>query len=119
MTCKEKYMKDYPNDGLGLVTDCPSSYGYLDDPEYCAEDYKEYWECAEDCEKCWGREIPEENDNKSGENIMTCKEKLTREHPEWSEVSINLMLNQLKVYHHQLQLIKKQRTIIHVQQLVL
>ena len=57
MTCREKLMKEFPefvNDSYtGGCADCPSSYGYLPDPnEYC--DITE-----STCRDCWDREIPE------------------------------------------------------------
>lgn len=53
MTCREKLKLDHPDwMEIDLIyhihNDCPSAYGYLDDPDCCAA------ECAE----CWSREIP-------------------------------------------------------------
>lgn len=50
MTCREKFMKDHPGCS-NYLNNCPSTYGYLDDPEECAGGY---------CERCWNREIPEQ-----------------------------------------------------------
>ena len=55
MTCKEKLIADHPKWTEMDINyrihhcDCPSVFGYLDDPDYCATD----------CAKCWNREIPE------------------------------------------------------------
>lgn len=39
MTCREKLALEHPDcinaDCLGGCVECPSHYGYLDDPEYC------------------------------------------------------------------------------------
>ena len=55
MTCLEKLKQEHPEEVLdkdGLPVDCPSSHGYLENPE---DDSCLYMEC----EKCWNREIPE------------------------------------------------------------
>lgn len=58
MTCREKLKIEHPD----LVGDryrggcslCPSTYGYLDSPDWC-DNGKKNKTCAE----CWDREIPE------------------------------------------------------------
>jgi hypothetical protein len=51
MKCREKLALEHPEcvtgRSAGGCIGCPSSYGYLDDPEDCG-----------DCHKCWDREIP-------------------------------------------------------------
>ena len=78
MTCKEKYMKDYPDADVDwhIRFKCPSDYGYLPDPYNCdaATDTE-----AMSCETCWNRELPEEN--KEEVKRMTCLEKYKKEHP--------------------------------------
>ena len=59
MTAREKLNMEQPdkvsNMYRGGCDGCPSSYGYLDDPddEYCGGEYN--------CKKCWDREIPEDD----------------------------------------------------------
>lgn len=57
MTCREKLMKEHPDyisdSYMGGCRDCPSSYGYLHDPDrYC-------YPTETTCRDCWDREIPE------------------------------------------------------------
>lgn len=59
MTCREKakiqhpeWVKDY---FIGGVLNCPSCYGYLEDPDFCSGSDSSV------CYKCWGREIPEKD----------------------------------------------------------
>lgn len=58
MTCREKLMKEHPDDveecWLGGCCGCPDDLNYLDKPEYCNN-------VGDDalCTKCWDREIPE------------------------------------------------------------
>lgn len=64
MTALEKYIEDHPEDiwvvhGGMLPANCPSLYGYLDDPTWCN------FEDGRDCNRCWNRRIPE---NKEKEN---------------------------------------------------
>lgn len=68
MTCREKLMKEHPecisDSFTGGCADCPSSYGYLPDPnKYCHV-------TDSTCRDCWDREIPE----KKEENIMNPNE---------------------------------------------
>ena len=57
MTCREKLELEHPELSgpryAGGCVECPSDYEYLDDPidELCGG--------AENCRKCWNREIPE------------------------------------------------------------
>ena len=77
MTCREKLKIEHPDrinmECLGGCVGCPSSYEYLDNPDYCED-------CnipvKERCAMCWDREIPETEtsfehgatDNKSEDN---------------------------------------------------
>lgn len=54
MTCLEKYMLEHP-DSHGCFSNCPSTYGYMPDPEYCCKESS----FTKNCAKCWDREIPE------------------------------------------------------------
>lgn len=58
MTCREKLMKEYPDDVdescLGGCRGCPDDHDYLDKPEYCLRIANNTR-----CTKCWDREIPE------------------------------------------------------------
>lgn len=60
MTCREKLKIEHPEHVkswfVGGCKNCPSTYGYLDVPDFCnnsniGTSYK--------CTRCWGREIPE------------------------------------------------------------
>lgn len=56
MTCKERYLKEHPEDIYPENTfkcDCPSEYGYLTDPTYCNSLNSDV------CNECWNREITE------------------------------------------------------------
>lgn len=59
MTCREKLAMEHPDliDDVyaGGCANCPSSYDYLDKPDYCGK-------CVNDCYLCWNREIPEETE---------------------------------------------------------
>ena len=81
MTCKEKYMREHPDESISEVikNHCPHHFSYIDKLDICPG-------CAvgEDCELCklcWNREIPEtldklEHENKKEkENMCECKEK--------------------------------------------
>lgn len=59
MTCKEQYIKDHPNLSEEHVkgamrNTCPHDYGYLDEAYWCNGRNED------NCKKCWGREIPED-----------------------------------------------------------
>jgi hypothetical protein len=58
MTCREKLMKEHPDDveecWLGGCCGCPDDHDYLDSPEYCNGSGDDAL-----CTKCWDREIPE------------------------------------------------------------
>ena len=76
MTCKEKLKLDHPDwtemeINYRLHCDCPSAFGYLDDPDYCATD----------CAKCWDREIPETDiiENKEENTVMSTTKKTKAE----------------------------------------
>lgn len=75
MTCLEKLAKEKPRflDGrcLGGAVSCPSTYGYMGDPEYCIDGGIE-----EMCRMCWQREIPEPD-----ETANPGAEKETVNHP--------------------------------------
>lgn len=63
MTCREKAAMEHPGClnrySLGGVDQCPHSYGYLDQPDFCP--YKVSAPCSDEaCTLCWNREIPEE-----------------------------------------------------------
>lgn len=66
MTCREKLKKEYPKNidhrHYGGCVGCPDHYGYLGRPEFCTQDGG----YLEKCTKCWDREIPETEDNKTG-----------------------------------------------------
>lgn len=70
MTCREKLTLEHPElvdeDYFGQCADCPSTYGYLGDPDFCPF-ITTNQTTNEKCTKCWDREIPEE---KKGEDIM-------------------------------------------------
>ena len=57
MTCREKLALEHAayigNEYPGGCRNCPSAYGYLDDPDYCGE------LDSRGCYECWNREIPE------------------------------------------------------------
>lgn len=55
MTCREKLKMEHPAAECYDVekSSCPSVFGYLDDPEWCILSDKV-------CERCWGREIPDD-----------------------------------------------------------
>lgn len=61
MTCREKLEMEHPEFVdycyVGGCSHCPSTYGYLDDPDYCSFRNSELTMCKE----CWDREIPSEN----------------------------------------------------------
>lgn len=70
MTCKEKFYLEHPNIYTDFIkTDCPHGYSYLDVPVYCTGDYDE-----DLCNKCWNREIPEEDDDININNIPYIKD---------------------------------------------
>lgn len=81
MTCKEKLAIEHPecfNPNLWAGVDtCPTVFGYHDKPDYCND---KSLSCDERCTMCWNREIPDPMNNE--EKKMTCKEKLTIEHPD-------------------------------------
>ena len=59
MTCREKAKIEHPEciNAVfeGGVAQCPRTYGYLEDPDYCYDTWDE-----SRCDRCWDREIPEE-----------------------------------------------------------
>ena len=70
MTCREKLKIEHPDhinmECLGGCAGCPSSYEYLDNPDYCSD---VNIPANERCTKCWDREIPEaETSNKHEDN---------------------------------------------------
>lgn len=58
MTCREKLKMEHPelvdSQYIGGCKHCPHEYGYLTAPDYCSEKPT----TADDCKKCWDREIP-------------------------------------------------------------
>lgn len=54
MTCREKLMKEHPEDNNGLCFGgchgCPSQFGYANRPDWCRIGF-------ETCAKCWDREV--------------------------------------------------------------
>lgn len=56
MTCREKLAQEHPDevgpDYIGGCANCPSTYGYLDNPKNCTPNDGM-------CTTCWDREIPE------------------------------------------------------------
>lgn len=71
MTCREKLKIEHPDiyNKYPFQTGCPSSYGYLDDPD-CS---------VFDCEGCWDREIPEPDASK--DECPTEEEHISEYHP--------------------------------------
>jgi hypothetical protein len=73
MTCREKLAKEHPDmidpNENGGCRGCPSSYGYLVDPDYCVCDESGMLQ-YERCDRCWSREIPEKNDTRKSEEIV-------------------------------------------------
>ena len=61
MNCREKLEMEHPEFVdycyVGGCSHCPSTYGYLDDPDYCSFRNSELTMCKE----CWDREISSEN----------------------------------------------------------
>lgn len=71
MTFREKLAKEYPDyvdeEYWGGCRYCPSDYGYetLEDKlRYCEDCSTE-----RNCRECWGREIPETEENKTSSKI--------------------------------------------------
>ena len=58
MTALEKVKKEYPGDFdfSNFPINCPSTYGYLEDPSYCKDPI--YGSFSKRCSDCWNREIP-------------------------------------------------------------
>ena len=55
MTCREKLLIDYPENSEERMNDtCPDDYGYASEPKYCKP-----FVGAEECERCWNREVEE------------------------------------------------------------
>lgn len=75
MTCKEKYIIDYPTGDVNYAISefCPSMYYKLDNPEYCNDDCLD-GTCKKLCVECWNREIPEEDDDVNINNIPYIKD---------------------------------------------
>lgn len=61
MTCREKLKMEHPEDVIdrelcyGGCLNCPSDYGYLENPPRCSKKRN----IGEACDECWDREIPE------------------------------------------------------------
>ena len=62
MTCREKLKIEHPDAIFNVVVsqDCPSDYGYLDDPDWCPKRADHCLTCLD----CWTREIPSSEENK-------------------------------------------------------
>ena len=78
MTCKEKLVLEHPehlNPNLWAGVDtCPTEFGYADKPAYCND---ETLTCDERCTMCWDREIPE-TENIKKENVIMTPTKMTK-----------------------------------------
>ena len=63
MTCREKLMLECPDKvdsrWSGGCYSCPHTYGYLP-----------YYDCSNDCDECWNREIPGTENVKKENDIM-------------------------------------------------
>lgn len=68
MTCREKLKIEYPeyvNEiWEGGCFRCPYDYEYLPKPKYCADRDSDH----DACERCWDREIPEDEEEMKDEN---------------------------------------------------
>lgn len=79
MTCREKLAMEHPEDVDdyfdGGCFGCPSSYKYMNDPEWCK--HSDLTRCGE----CWDREIPGEKSEaaKTGEALVQIKD-IVQEH---------------------------------------
>ena len=79
MTAREKLAIEHPEklDNLepGGCMGCPEDYGYLEDADFCTNNYDRYGDLFERCKKCWDREIPEEmKEEKENRMSECCKE---------------------------------------------
>lgn len=92
MTCREKLKLEHPEkvdpEYTGGCSCCPHDYGYLVAPNYCSERPT----TADDCKKCWDREIPEPSLKQMAiENGLTGEEmkiNFDEEHPEDAYVDL-------------------------------
>lgn len=74
MTCREKMKIEHPecvgSCYTGGCEGCPSDYGYLGDPDYCANrNHRGFLEHK--CDICWDREIPDYEDRKTLKDILS------------------------------------------------
>ena len=64
MTCREKLAMEHPEWPLAIHSkggwNCPSYFGYMDDPDYCKERFDSDEDIFTICNKCWDREISKE-----------------------------------------------------------
>lgn len=80
MTCRERLEIEHPDcvdefRFTGGCEGCPSTYDYLDDPNFCDS-------CnAPNCKACWDREIPEEKD----ENVIDKRNECGNVYPVFSD----------------------------------
>lgn len=67
MTCREKLAMEHPEEidieCFGGCNNCPSTYGYAKDPEWCEA-------VEEKCTKCWDREVEETAENVNGVEVV-------------------------------------------------
>ena len=77
-TCKERYIQEHPGYDFTTIplTNCPSDYGYLDDPDLCYTNEPADIKCTE----CWNREIPVKStdENKSDNSIYSLSEECNK-----------------------------------------
>lgn len=68
MTCREKLKMEHPEEldikCFGGCNDCPASYGYAKNPEWCKAG-------DETCTKCWDREVEEVKNGIKSSGDMT------------------------------------------------
>lgn len=82
MTCRERLKMEHPEcvvnecdppndasylDYVGGCLGCPADYGYLESPEWCS---------LFDCERCWGREIPDDFSESELKYLQSLEESL-------------------------------------------
>ena len=70
MTCRERLKIEHPDcvdefRFVGGCENCPSTYNYLDDPDFCDSS-------DPTCKACWDREIPEEKDENVIDKLNEC-----------------------------------------------
>lgn len=87
MTCREKLMKEHPEDNNGLCFGgcygCPSHLGYAKDPEWCRIGF-------ETCAKCWDREVERD--------VRTIKDSGDRTETKTGEMSYKELLQEAQLF---------------------